>query len=53
MAVGLVRRRRLDAVGILVLTGIAVGTVLGLVAWMTAYGRRARRRSEHLAAAPA
>lgn len=31
VAVGLVRRRRLDAVGLLVLAGIAVGTVLGLV----------------------
>ncbi len=28
---GLVRRRRLDAIGVLVLAGIAVGTVLGLL----------------------
>jgi hypothetical protein len=28
---GLIRRRRLDAIGVLVLAGIAVGTVLGLL----------------------
>jgi hypothetical protein len=31
VAVGLVRRRRVDAIGVLVLAGIAVGTVLGLL----------------------
>src|SRR5215472_14548431 len=31
VAVGLARRRRIDTVGVLVLAGIAVGTVVGLV----------------------
>ncbi|HEY6275203.1 MAG TPA: VC0807 family protein [Streptosporangiaceae bacterium] len=31
VALGIVRRRRVDAIGVLVLLGIAVGTILGLV----------------------
>ena len=31
VAAGLIRRRRVDAIGVLVLAGIAVGTVLGLL----------------------
>ncbi len=84
IAAGLVRHRRVDTIGVIVLAGIAVGTILGLavrviivettstataltvskvmpyavgavlVGWMMAYGRRARRLRERLAAtAPA
>ncbi len=84
IAAGLVRHRRVDTIGVIVLAGIAVGTILGLavrviivettstataltvskvmpyavgavlVGWMIAYGRRARRLGERLAAtAPA